>query len=205
MVQLRFYGDGPDRSVGWNLLRCDEMFIPSGAEGASSVQIIAVNGLPIYRTNSSFGIASLYALYGASYHVLFVVHPVLLGAAAARETNRAALSGRIMAAVLKVANADHGSLVLLNDTGQPHVAATADLTGPLLISSASIAGLSQRHKRPSSSACAADSRSRPAPVRCGVRRCRVRHSACPYCTPGQLSAHSTLKTASLTTLSDRSG
>ena len=54
-----------------------KLFIRSGAEGVSSVRIIAVNGLPIYRTDSSFGIASLYALQGASYHVLFVVHPAL--------------------------------------------------------------------------------------------------------------------------------
>jgi len=66
-----------------------------------------------------------------------------LGAAAARETDRVALSGRIMTAVLKVANADHGSMVLLDDARQPHVAATADLTGPLPNSSAGIAGLSR--------------------------------------------------------------
>jgi len=54
-----------------------KVFIRSGEDGVSSVRIIAVNGLPIYRTDSSFGIGSLYALQGASYHVLFVVHPAL--------------------------------------------------------------------------------------------------------------------------------
>ena len=39
--------------------------------------IIEVDGLHIYREDTSFSIASLYALQGASYFALFVVHPSL--------------------------------------------------------------------------------------------------------------------------------
>jgi hypothetical protein len=45
--------------------------------GAHSCRIIEVGGLHVYRTDNSFHIAMLYALQGASYHVLFVVHPAL--------------------------------------------------------------------------------------------------------------------------------
>lgn len=46
-------------------------------KGVHSCRIIEVGGLHVYRTDTSFDIAMLYALQGASYHVLFVVHPAL--------------------------------------------------------------------------------------------------------------------------------
>lgn len=53
-----------------------KLFIRIGADGAEC-KIIEVNGVYVYRTDRSFGIASLYTLQGAAYHVLFVVHPAL--------------------------------------------------------------------------------------------------------------------------------
>lgn len=53
-----------------------KLFIRSGEDG-DHCKIIEVGGLHVYRTDPSFGIATLYALQGAAYHVLFVVHPAL--------------------------------------------------------------------------------------------------------------------------------
>lgn len=53
-----------------------KLFIRRGTDGAHC-KIIEVGGVHVYRTDSSFGIATLYALQGAAYHVLFVVHPAL--------------------------------------------------------------------------------------------------------------------------------
>lgn len=47
-------------------------------EGAkTSCRIITVGAQAVHCTDSSFGIASCYALQGAAYHVLFVVHPAI--------------------------------------------------------------------------------------------------------------------------------
>ena len=54
-----------------------KVFLQRDGNGKNTCQIIVVGGVHVYRTDSSFGIASLYALQGASYHVLFVVHPAL--------------------------------------------------------------------------------------------------------------------------------
>lgn len=47
------------------------------ADANASCRIIQVNDLFVHCSDSSWGIASLYALQGAAYHVLFVVHPAI--------------------------------------------------------------------------------------------------------------------------------
>jgi hypothetical protein len=54
-----------------------KVFFRIDEQGSHSARIIKVNGLHVYRTDSSFGIASVYALQGAGYNVQFVIHPAL--------------------------------------------------------------------------------------------------------------------------------
>lgn len=54
-----------------------KVFFREDAQGKNRCRIIEVNGLLMRDTDSSFGIAMVYGLQGASYHVLFVVHPAL--------------------------------------------------------------------------------------------------------------------------------
>lgn len=54
-----------------------KVYFREGDDGRNICRIIEVDGLLVRDTDSSFGIAMVYALQGASYHVLFVVHPAL--------------------------------------------------------------------------------------------------------------------------------
>ncbi|MCT4370091.1 hypothetical protein CLG85_006980 [Yangia mangrovi] len=54
-----------------------KVYFEEDATGRNLCRVIEVDGLLVRDTDSSFGIAMVYALQGASYHVLFVVHPAL--------------------------------------------------------------------------------------------------------------------------------
>lgn len=54
-----------------------KVYFRESENGRNLCRIIEVDGQLVRDTDSSFGIAMVYALQGASYHVLFVVHPAL--------------------------------------------------------------------------------------------------------------------------------
>jgi hypothetical protein len=54
-----------------------QVFISGSPGGKLVCEGIRVNGLMIMPSNSAWGLAKIYALQGAAYHMLFVVHPAL--------------------------------------------------------------------------------------------------------------------------------
>ncbi|MGR4867960.1 hypothetical protein ACIPRI_03710 [Variovorax sp. LARHSF232] len=54
-----------------------QIFISGSPAGKLVVEGIRVNGMMVTPANQAWGLAKIYALQGAAYHMLFVVHPAL--------------------------------------------------------------------------------------------------------------------------------